>query len=74
MNRTSILASESPHLGTLARLEAALGFPRSPAPAPSSASGGTHVAARHAGLIPAVGLEVYGKFLLGISEQVSLMV
>jgi alkylation response protein AidB-like acyl-CoA dehydrogenase len=33
-----------------------------------------NVAARHAGLVPAVGLEVYGKSLLGISEQVSLMV
>jgi alkylation response protein AidB-like acyl-CoA dehydrogenase len=32
-----------------------------------------NVAARHAGLVPAVGLEVYGKFLLGISERVSLM-
>ncbi|MFE0454168.1 acyl-CoA dehydrogenase family protein [Streptomyces sp. NPDC058914] len=31
------------------------------------------VAARHAGLVPAVGLEVYGKSLLGISERVSLM-
>ncbi|KUO21566.1 acyl-CoA dehydrogenase family protein [Streptomyces dysideae] len=33
-----------------------------------------NVAARHAGLVPAVGLEVYGKSLLGISERVSLMV
>lgn len=33
-----------------------------------------HVAARHAGLIPAVGLEVYGKSLLGVDERVSLMV
>ncbi|MHA5050846.1 acyl-CoA dehydrogenase family protein [Streptomyces sp. SD15] len=33
-----------------------------------------NVAARHAGLIPAVGLEVYGKSLLGIDERVSLMV
>ncbi|GGN62263.1 acyl-CoA dehydrogenase [Streptomyces albiflavescens] len=32
-----------------------------------------NVAARHAGLVPAVGLEVYGKALLGISERVSLM-
>ncbi len=32
------------------------------------------VAARHAGLVPAVGLEVYGKSLLGISDRVSLMV
>jgi len=32
-----------------------------------------NVAARHAGLVPAVGLEVYGKSLLGISERVSLM-
>ncbi|MEU9371690.1 acyl-CoA dehydrogenase family protein [Streptomyces avermitilis] len=33
-----------------------------------------NVAARHAGLVPAVGLEVYGKSLLGIDERVSLMV
>ncbi|CAM5520743.1 acyl-CoA dehydrogenase family protein [Streptomyces aurantiogriseus] len=33
-----------------------------------------NTAARHAGLVPAVGLEVYGKSLLGISERVSLMV
>ncbi|MEV5388645.1 acyl-CoA dehydrogenase family protein [Streptomyces sp. NPDC052721] len=33
-----------------------------------------NVAARHAGLVPAVGLEVYGKALLGIGERVSLMV
>ncbi|MEV1078737.1 acyl-CoA dehydrogenase family protein [Streptomyces sp. NPDC050211] len=33
-----------------------------------------NVAARHAGLVPAVGLEVYGKSLLGLSERVSLMV
>ncbi|MFE9629013.1 acyl-CoA dehydrogenase family protein [Streptomyces sp. NPDC006527] len=33
-----------------------------------------NVAARHAGLVPAVGLEVYGKSLLGISDRVSLMV
>ncbi|UXY20366.1 acyl-CoA dehydrogenase family protein [Streptomyces cynarae] len=33
-----------------------------------------NVAARHAGLVPSVGLEVYGKSLLGISERVSLMV
>ncbi|OAH14389.1 acyl-CoA dehydrogenase family protein [Streptomyces jeddahensis] len=32
------------------------------------------VAARHAGLVPAVGLEVYGKSLLGITDRVSLMV
>jgi alkylation response protein AidB-like acyl-CoA dehydrogenase len=32
-----------------------------------------NVAARHAGLVPAVGLEVYGKSLLGSSERVSLM-
>jgi hypothetical protein len=32
-----------------------------------------NVAARHAGLVPAVGLEVYGKSLLGISDRVSLM-
>ncbi|MEV7994837.1 acyl-CoA dehydrogenase family protein [Streptomyces sp. NPDC086077] len=32
-----------------------------------------NVAARHAGLIPAVGLEVHGKSLLGVSERVSLM-
>ncbi|MER7811921.1 acyl-CoA dehydrogenase family protein [Streptomyces sp900116325] len=31
-------------------------------------------AARHAGLVPAVGLEVYGKSLLGVDERVSLMV
>ncbi|MCM3298328.1 acyl-CoA dehydrogenase family protein [Streptomyces pseudogriseolus] len=31
-------------------------------------------AARHAGLVPAVGYEVYGKALLGIDERVSLMV
>ncbi|MGA4961994.1 acyl-CoA dehydrogenase family protein [Streptomyces pseudogriseolus] len=31
-------------------------------------------AARHAGLVPAVGYEVYGKSLLGIDERVSLMV
>ncbi|GGT10200.1 acyl-CoA dehydrogenase family protein [Streptomyces chromofuscus] len=33
-----------------------------------------NVAARHAGLIPAVGLEVYGKSLLDVDERVSLMV
>ncbi|MFD0149491.1 acyl-CoA dehydrogenase family protein [Streptomyces sp. NPDC055721] len=33
-----------------------------------------NVAARHAGLVPAVGLEVYGKSLLGLDERVSLMV
>ncbi|WP_030178819.1 acyl-CoA dehydrogenase family protein [Streptomyces sp. NRRL S-813] len=33
-----------------------------------------NVAARHAGLVPAVGLEAYGKALLGVSEPVSLMV
>ncbi|MEV5388333.1 acyl-CoA dehydrogenase family protein, partial [Streptomyces sp. NPDC052721] len=33
-----------------------------------------NVAARHVGLVPAVGLEVYGKALLGIGERVSLMV
>ncbi|MEV5149075.1 acyl-CoA dehydrogenase family protein [Streptomyces sp. NPDC052727] len=33
-----------------------------------------NTAARHAGLIPAVGLEVYGKTLLGVNERVSLMV
>ncbi|MFD4319129.1 acyl-CoA dehydrogenase family protein [Streptomyces sp. NPDC058548] len=33
-----------------------------------------NVAARHAGLVPSVGLEVYGKSLLGLSERVSLMV
>ncbi|WP_234388728.1 acyl-CoA dehydrogenase family protein [Streptomyces sp. AS58] len=32
-----------------------------------------NVAARHAGLVPAVGLEAYGKTLLGIGEPVSLM-
>ncbi|POX63492.1 oxidoreductase [Streptomyces sp. Ru62] len=32
-----------------------------------------NVAARHAGLVPGVGLEVYGKSLLGVSERVSLM-
>ncbi|MGY1549016.1 acyl-CoA dehydrogenase family protein [Streptomyces sp. MN6] len=31
-------------------------------------------AARHAGLVPAVGYEVYGKALLSIDERVSLMV
>ncbi|CAM5464942.1 acyl-CoA dehydrogenase family protein [Streptomyces aurantiogriseus] len=33
-----------------------------------------NTAARHAGLVPAVGLEVHGKSLLGIGERVSLMV
>ncbi|MFJ8358045.1 acyl-CoA dehydrogenase family protein [Streptomyces sp. NPDC093984] len=33
-----------------------------------------NAAARHAGLIPAVGLEVYGKTLLDVNERVSLMV
>ncbi|MET8406150.1 acyl-CoA dehydrogenase family protein [Streptomyces sp900116325] len=33
-----------------------------------------NTAARHAGLVPAIGLEVYGKTLLGVSERVSLMV
>ncbi|MGI5253932.1 acyl-CoA dehydrogenase family protein [Actinacidiphila glaucinigra] len=33
-----------------------------------------NTAARHAGLIPAVGLEVYGKTLLNVNERVSLMV
>lgn len=33
-----------------------------------------NIAARHAGLVPAVGLEVYGKTLLDIGERVSLMV
>ncbi|MEU2159940.1 acyl-CoA dehydrogenase family protein [Streptomyces chengbuensis] len=33
-----------------------------------------NTAARHAGLVPAVGLEVYGKSLLGTGERVSLMV
>ncbi|TXS31244.1 oxidoreductase [Streptomyces sp. gb1(2016)] len=33
-----------------------------------------NTAARHAGLVPAVGMEVYGKSLLGIGERVSLMV
>ncbi|MFI8004716.1 acyl-CoA dehydrogenase family protein [Streptomyces sp. NPDC086010] len=33
-----------------------------------------NIAARHAGLVPAVGLEVYGKSLLGVEERVSLMV
>ncbi|MFJ4692311.1 acyl-CoA dehydrogenase family protein [Streptomyces sp. NPDC088766] len=33
-----------------------------------------NAAARHAGLVPAVGLEVYGKSLLGIGDRVSLMV
>ncbi|MFD7438194.1 acyl-CoA dehydrogenase family protein [Streptomyces sp. NPDC059861] len=32
-----------------------------------------NVAARHAGLVPAVGLEAYGKTLLGVDEPVSLM-
>ncbi|MEV5149706.1 acyl-CoA dehydrogenase family protein [Streptomyces sp. NPDC052727] len=32
-----------------------------------------NVAARHAGLVPEIGLEVYGKSLLGISDRVSLM-
>ncbi|MEU6709345.1 acyl-CoA dehydrogenase family protein [Streptomyces wuyuanensis] len=33
-----------------------------------------NTAARHAGLVPAVGLEVYGKSLLGVGERMSLMV
>ncbi|MEU1623474.1 acyl-CoA dehydrogenase family protein [Streptomyces sp. NPDC005722] len=33
-----------------------------------------NTAARHAGLVPAVGLEVYGKTLLGVNDRVSLMV
>ncbi|MFJ8803058.1 acyl-CoA dehydrogenase family protein [Streptomyces sp. NPDC102487] len=33
-----------------------------------------NTAARHAGLVPAVGLEVYGKSLLGVDERVSHMV
>ncbi|MEV7995710.1 acyl-CoA dehydrogenase family protein [Streptomyces sp. NPDC086077] len=33
-----------------------------------------NTAARHAGLVPAVGLEVYGKTLLNVDERVSLMV
>ncbi|MFG2767630.1 acyl-CoA dehydrogenase family protein [Streptomyces rubiginosohelvolus] len=33
-----------------------------------------NVAARHAGLVPAVGFEAYGKSLLGIAEPVTLMV
>ncbi|WP_261384017.1 acyl-CoA dehydrogenase family protein [Streptomyces sp. T12] len=33
-----------------------------------------NVAARHAGLVPTVGYEAYGKTLLGIKEPVSLMV
>lgn len=33
-----------------------------------------NTAARHAGLVPAVGLEVHGKSLLDIGERVSLMV
>ncbi|MEV7990464.1 acyl-CoA dehydrogenase family protein [Streptomyces sp. NPDC086077] len=33
-----------------------------------------NTAARHAGLVPAVGLEVYGKSLLGVQDRVSLMV
>ncbi|MEV5176559.1 acyl-CoA dehydrogenase family protein [Streptomyces flaveolus] len=33
-----------------------------------------NTAARHAGLIPSVGLEIYGKTLLGVNERVSLMV
>ncbi|MEU6603037.1 acyl-CoA dehydrogenase family protein [Streptomyces flaveolus] len=33
-----------------------------------------NTAARHAGLIPAVGLEVYGKTLLGVRDRVSHMV
>ncbi|WP_431962729.1 acyl-CoA dehydrogenase family protein [Actinacidiphila sp. bgisy160] len=33
-----------------------------------------NTAARHAGLVPAVGLEVYGKSMLGIADRVSLMV
>ncbi|MEU0113221.1 hypothetical protein ABZ137_05700 [Streptomyces bobili] len=32
------------------------------------------VAARHAGPVPAVGPEVYGKSLLDVDERVSLMV
>ncbi|MEU6603377.1 acyl-CoA dehydrogenase family protein [Streptomyces flaveolus] len=32
-----------------------------------------NIAARHAGLVPAVGLEIYGKSLVGVSERVSLM-
>ncbi|MFF2996573.1 acyl-CoA dehydrogenase family protein [Streptomyces sp. NPDC057950] len=33
-----------------------------------------NTAARHAGLVPLVGLEVYGKTLLGVNDRVSLMV
>ncbi|WP_225994256.1 acyl-CoA dehydrogenase family protein [Streptomyces sp. SS1-1] len=33
-----------------------------------------NTAARHAGLVPAVGFEAYGKTLLGVEEPVSLMV
>ncbi|MEU1542021.1 acyl-CoA dehydrogenase family protein [Actinacidiphila glaucinigra] len=33
-----------------------------------------NAAARHAGLVPAVGLEVYGKTLLGVEDRVSHMV
>ncbi|WP_062432064.1 acyl-CoA dehydrogenase family protein [Herbidospora daliensis] len=33
-----------------------------------------NTAARHAGLVPAVGLEVYGKTMLGVDEHVSHMV
>jgi len=33
-----------------------------------------NTAARHAGLVPAVGLEVHGKSLLDIGERMSLMV
>jgi hypothetical protein len=33
-----------------------------------------NVAARHAGLVPTVGYEAYGKMLLAIKEPVSLMV
>ncbi|MFG2452816.1 acyl-CoA dehydrogenase family protein [Streptomyces sp. NPDC048512] len=33
-----------------------------------------NTAARHAGLVPAVGLEVYGKTLLGVDDRVSHMV
>lgn len=33
-----------------------------------------NTAARHAGLVPAVGYEVYGKSLLGLGDRVSLMV
>ncbi len=33
-----------------------------------------NTAARHAGLVPAVGFEVYGKSLLSVNERVSLMV